>query len=129
MRMFPYNCFNCNGSHYRCAVKNSNCGCGGFGSDNCWEPEIVLILQNKNKKIKIDGIYDGYGRMIISNYYKNLRGSLKWSDFGMEPYSITSYNCNTKQYYNQFCIDVVPQGKNYYLADGVSIYCKSCYHS
>tara|TARA_B110000285_G_C14945430_1_gene524092 strand:+ start:24 stop:419 length:396 start_codon:yes stop_codon:yes gene_type:complete len=129
--MNSYKCFNCNGSYYRCGTgqgKNCEYNCDGFGGIYCWEKEVVLILQPKNtKKIKINGRYDGYGRMYISDKYKNLKNGLYWKNFDLYPYIYEAFNTTKEIFYKQLCIDIIPDDNGILMNEGVSIYCKSCY--
>jgi hypothetical protein len=127
--MYPYKCFNCNGSYYRCGTgEGKRCGCGGEGSKLCWEDDVVLILYPKNSnKIKINGIYAGYGRMYISDKYKNLKNGIYWSDFDLYPYIYKAYSSKNNNNYKQLCIDIVPEDHGPIMNDGVYIYCRSCY--
>ena len=139
--MNGYKCYECNGAEYRCGTNDPHCACEGYGGKYCWEKKVVLILKKKvltknNVKkevtIRIDGKYDGYGRMEISDDYKNLKYNLKWSDFKLKPKVKEKYNCKknqsyNKDYYNQFYIDIVPEDKGMIMNKGVSLYCKSCY--
>ena len=130
MKMYPYKCFNCNGSYYRCGTgEGKNCGCGGEGGKYCWEDEMVLILRPKNKKykIKINGKYDGYGRMNISDKYKNLKNNIYWEDFDLYPYVLKNYSSKNNRYYKQLCVDIVPEDRGPLMNEGVYIYCRSCY--
>ena len=130
--MYPYKCFYCYGAEYSCGTgqgKNCEHNCDGEGSKLCWEDEIVLILRPEKKKykIKINGIYAGYGRMYISDKYKNLKNGLYWEDFDLYPYIYIAWNTKKKKEYKQLCVDVVSDNHGPLLNEGVYIYCCSCY--
>jgi hypothetical protein len=139
--MEGYKCYECYGSEYRCGTGDRDCACEGYGGKYCWEKKVVLILKKniitknngkKEVKIRIDGKYDGYGRMEISDDYKNLKHGLKWSDFRLNPKVRDKHNCKKNQYYNkdsykQLYVDIVPEDKGMLMNKGVYLYCKSCY--
>jgi len=100
-----------------------------MGGKYCWEKEVVLILKPKNSKykIQINGNYDGYGRMYISDNYKNLKNGFYWEDFDLYPYSYEAYNTRTEKLYNQLCIDIACEDQTPLTKDRVYIHCRSCY--
>ena len=76
--MCSYSCNICNGAEWRCGTGNKNCGCGGYGSKYCWEENVILELKTKKNPIIIKGVYDGYGRLHVSDRYKNLGKNIYW---------------------------------------------------
>ena len=58
MGYFPYDCEKCGGGDARCGQGHKKCEGGQF----CWEDAMVF----KVGRTKIQGVYDGYGRMGIS---------------------------------------------------------------
>ena len=57
MGYFSYDCAKCGGGDSRCGQNHKNCEGGQF----CWEDSMVF----KYGRTKIQGVYDGYGRMGI----------------------------------------------------------------
>ena len=121
-KMYPYECSKCMGAEYRCGLSKKNCECMGYGSKYCSEEGMVLVLESKNiKTIKISGRYDGYGRIYISDKYKNRPNpsniKITWSKFNLIPYTRDNYSTKNNCHYKQLCIDI--DGN---LSKGVDIY-------
>ena len=61
MGYFPYECETCGGGEERCGRGQEHKNCQG--GQMCWEDAMVF----KCGRIKIQGVYDGYGRMGIDD--------------------------------------------------------------
>ena len=127
MSMCSYSCNICNGGKWRCGTGNKNCGCKGYGSKYCWEQEVVLELKTDKNPIIVKGVYDGYGRLHVSDKYKNLGKNIYWENYDLFTYAEEIYDCKNENKYKQFCVDIVFQGKTIDNPD-LNIFCKSCYN-
>ena len=73
------------------------------------------------------GVYDGYGRLHVSDKYKNLGKNIYWENYDLFTYAEEIYDCKNENKYKQFCVDIVFQGKTIDNPD-LNIFCKSCYN-